>query len=488
MSRETTPFVPAEQETLPPLPAATPAPRAPDPFPGEFRLLRRLGAGAFGEVWLAEDLSPLGRLVALKFLHARPSADDRAGALAALQTDARVLASLRHPHIVQVYSWRQPAGSSGPCLVLQYVAGGSLEDRVLRDGALPWHLAARYVADVGEGLLQVHARGIIHRDVKPANVLWDPERDEALLTDFGVAARLTDPAQEAGTPLFMAPEGFRGELSPALDVYSLAATLFWLVAAQAPFRAADKPPLVRAVLAGLPDPDPRCAGLPAALERLIRAGLSPRAAERPSLADFTAALRGSLNLLLADALTLSAPAAPGRATPVDLRLLVSRQVDAHTCVPVAASQQPAERCLRDFRRVPAQPQRVTLHTGDRVRLEVAASHSGYVTVFNVGPSGNLNLLYPADLSAGSAPLEADRPLHILDVELTPPVGHERLFALWTRRPLPLRPDELRSLVEQGPADGLGPYRATRDMVRVQQSVQQLSPEDRHVVVLELDHR
>jgi serine/threonine protein kinase len=484
MSRETTPFVPAEQETLAPTPPGAPAP---DPFPGEFRLLRRLGGGAFGEVWLAEDLSPLGRLVALKFLRPQGNADAHAAALAVLQNDARVLASLRHPHIVQVYTWRQPAASA-PCLVLQYVAGGSLEDRVQRDGALPWYLAARYVVDVAEGLLQVHTRGIIHRDVKPANVLWDPERDEALLTDFGVAARLTDLGMEAGTPLFMAPEGFRGELSPALDVYGLAATLFWLVAAQPPFRAPDKSSLVRTIEAGLPNPDQRCAGLPAALERLIRAGLSPRARERPGLADFTAALRGTLNLLLADALTLPVPAAQGQQAPLDLRLLVSRQVDAHTCVPVAASQQSSERCLRDFRRVPPQPERVTLRTGDRVRLEVAASQPGYVAVFNVGPSGNLNLLYPADPAGPTGELPANQPLHILDVELTPPVGHERLFALWTRQPLPLRLEELRSLAEPGPASGPGPYRATRDMVRVQQSIQQLHPQDRHVVVLELDHR
>ena len=89
---------------------------------------------------------------------------------------------------------------------MQYVSGGSLSDLLKSEGPLDWQRAARYVADVGEGLLEVHARGIIHRDVKPANILWDPRKDEALLTDFGIAARLTDPANVAGSIPYMAPE------------------------------------------------------------------------------------------------------------------------------------------------------------------------------------------------------------------------------------------------------------------------------------------
>jgi hypothetical protein len=453
----------------------------PDPFPGEFHVRGPLGSGSFGEVWLADDVN-VGRSVALKFL--KVGRHDLEKSLAALRNEARHLGELRHPNVLQVYAWRQ--APSGPCLVLQYAAGGSLEDRVRRDGVLPWHLATRYIADAADGLLAAHERGIIHRDVKPANLLWDPGADEALVTDFGIAARLGNPARAAGTPAFMAPEGFDGDVSAALDTYGLAASLFWLIAAEPPFRARTREELLRAIAEGLPRPEPRLAALPAALEELVRAGLAPRPQDRPPLAQFAAALRAALNLVLADALTL--PQTQPEA-PVALRLLVSRQVGPGRFVPVAASAPTAEPTARDFRKVPPQPDRLRLHTGDRVRLEVVADRPGHVTVFNVGPTGNLNLLYPAEAPAvGEWPfLAANTPLHIVDVELAPPAGRERLFALWCRQPLPLRLEELRSLTQSGTAPVSGAYVATRDMVRVRRSWEQLPPGDRRVVVLEVDH-
>jgi serine/threonine protein kinase len=454
----------------------------PDPFPGEFRVGRWLGGGAFGEVWLAEDLTPLHRPVALKFLKVGRHGGERA--LEALRNDARLLAELHHPNVLAVYAWRQAA--AGPVLVLQYAAGGSLADRVRASGPLPWHLAARYVADAADGLLAAHLRGIIHRDVKPDNLLWDPDRDEALVTDFGIAARLGDPAARAGTPAFMAPEAFRGRLSAALDTYGLAASLFWLTTRAVPFPAPTEEALVLAIERGLPKPEPRCAGLPASLENLIRAGLAARPEDRPALADFAAALRSTLNLLLADTLQLP-PTEP--AAPVRLGLLVSLQAGPQSFVPVAATAPPTLCSVRDMQKVPAEPAQVRLRTGDRVRLEVEADQPGYVSVFNVGPTGNLHLLYPAEPPAAGRwpPLAANSPLHILDVQLTPPQGRERLFALWCREPLSLGLDELASLSHSGTTPVSGAYRATRDMVRVRRSWEQVPPQDRHVIVLEVDH-
>jgi hypothetical protein len=132
---------------------------------------------------------------------------------------------------------------------------------------------------------------------------------------------------------------------------------------------------------------------------------------------------------------------------------------------------------------------VRLRTGEQVRIEVAADRDGFVTVFNVGPTGNLNLLYPDESAGtGSAPaIQAGRPLHVLDVELQPPAGRERLFAVWGRAPLPLSVGQLHGLAERGQGPGSRPYRASRDLARVQEAVRQAGPGDCHAVVLELDH-
>jgi serine/threonine protein kinase len=463
---------------------------APDPFPGEFRFCLRLGAGAFGTVWLAEDLH-LGRLVALKTIRVPRSSPSSDRLVARLREEARLLASVRHRNITQVYAWRETVPQSEDVgdhyLVLEYVPGGSLADRVQHEGPLPWALASRYIADVGEGLLEVHAHGIVHRDVKPANILWNPEADEALLTDFGISARLADSGSAAGTPFYMPPEAFQGTVGPAQDVYGLAASLFWLVTGSVPFPGPGAEQIVGQAEAGLPQPELRCAGLPGPLERLLRAGLAADPRQRPDLRSFITALRGGLNQLLADTLLL-APDRPHQAS-VRLHLTVSRQAGRHTFLPLASTQPPAENFVRDMRVVPRQPERVDVYTGDRLRIEVETDRPGFVTVFNVGPTGNLNLLYPAEPSRAAQPIPvaAGRPLHVLDVELTPPAGRERLFALWTREPLPLRLDEMLSLTERGEVPGSGPYRATRDMVRVQESVQQLGPEDWHKSLLELNH-
>jgi serine/threonine protein kinase len=486
------------------------------PFLPGYRVYKFLGTGTFGEVWLAQDLN-LPRIVAAKTLKVSAKGDDHAQALAALRQDANLLTEVEHPNIIRVHAWLTVHDHH--YLVMQYVWGGSLADMLKREGPLDWQRGSRYVADVGEGLLEVHARGIVHRDVKPANILWDPRRDEAVLTDFGIASRLTEPASIAGSIPYMAPEAYDGRVLPSLDVYSLAATLFHLVTGSAPFAGPGISDLTQQIRRGLPDPDPRCVGLPEPLERIIRRGLAADPQSRPGLREFVSELRGTLNQLIADSFTMSnitaipvpptEPATGAKAKPpagpttllepppslgpVDLCLIVSRQASPLSFVPVAAThaEQPAVRVTRDMKKVPPSPDQVRLRTGDGVRIEVVASREGYVTVFNVGPTGNLNLLHPDDASCSSAPspLPANRPIHVLDVEMTPPAGRERLFAVWTREPLPLRLDELHSLVRGKAANSpcSRPYVATRDMKRVQHSVQHLRPEDWHAVVLELDH-
>jgi serine/threonine protein kinase len=476
-----------------------------------FKFLRLLGAGTFGEVWLAEDLNLGRRPVAIKALkpRSRSSPEERQRALEILRHEAGLLVSVRHRNVNQVFSWVQKDDEH--FLVLNYVAGGSLGDRLKHEGALGWPEAARYVADAGEGLLAVHARGIVHRDIKPSNILWDLETDEALLTDFGVSARLGGIVGLGGTLPFMAPEAFEGKVGPALDVYSLAVTLFQLVTGTLPFPGPEITDLQVQISQGLPEPDPRCKALPESLERVVRAGLAAEVDRRPELATFLSLLRGALNQLMADRLAAPPPATdvmPGtahptplastetasqhRSQPARLRLVVSRQVGPGQFLPVAASAANPSAVARDIKKVPPPPDQVHLRTGERVRIEVQSDRSGFLTVFNVGPTGNLNLLFPTEPGSTAAPnpIPARVPLHVLDVEMTPPAGHERLFAVWSRNPLSLRLDHLESLVQCQP-DHPGPtrpYIATRDMKLVQQAMWRLSPDEWSAAALELEHR
>jgi serine/threonine protein kinase len=461
----------------------------PDPFPDEFRIARLLGQGACGTVWLAEDRK-LGRPVALKMVRTGEAPRVTAELLERLGAEARLLAAVRHPNVVQIHAWREwrPAGGAPvPCLVLQYVPGGSLAERVRQEGPLPWPTAARYVADAAEGLLNVHRAGIVHRDVKPSNLLWDSEHDEALLTDFGLSARLAEATGAAGTPYFMAPEAFDGHSSPAMDVYGLAASLFWLVTGFPPFVGLTAAGVQRQARRGLPETDARCVGMPRALEQLIRAGLAADPARRPELCEFAAALRGCLNQLLADTLLLEV--GPERPAPVRLALSVLRQVEARNFRPVAASHPAPERLVRDLKRVPPEPASAEVFTGQRVRIEAEADRPGYLTVFNVGPTGNLNVLYPEPEGGriALAGIEAGRPVCLLDIVLTPPAGPERVFALWSVRPLVLDAHELQEVAREGQPSVSASYRATRDMKRLQETLRQLGEHEWHVTVLNLNH-
>jgi hypothetical protein len=156
---------------------------------------------------------------------------------------------------------------------------------------------------------------------------------------------------------------------------------------------------------------------------------------------------------------------------VELRLSVSRWIGG---VYQAVASTHARPCVvRDLRRVPDDPDRVTLRTGDRVRVEIVCDRSGHLTVFNLGPRGGVNLLYPARPGEAST-LRANVPVVIAEVELTPPAGRERVYAVWSEEPL-----ALGRFLERGAT--------LRDMKRVQESLSEVRDDDWHAVLLELDH-
>ncbi|MGL4554540.1 MAG: DUF4384 domain-containing protein [Gemmataceae bacterium] len=167
------------------------------------------------------------------------------------------------------------------------------------------------------------------------------------------------------------------------------------------------------------------------------------------------------------------PAGPGSAGPVGLHVRLHRQWEGRL-VPLVATHPRAS--LRDLRRDP-DADRVTLRAGDRVRVEVECDRDGYLTVFNVGPTGNLNVLWPDDLGRAAA-RRAGEPVAVADVEVTPPHGRERVYAVWSAVPLGL-----------GQLDGLTRRAgAVRDMRPVAAAVESLRPEQWHAVVLEIEHR
>lgn len=188
-----------------------------------YELIETIGEGAWGEVWIARQQS-VDRDVAVKVI-GRNLADDP-DFIRRFEIEARVIAALEHPHIVPLYDfWRDP---SGAYLVMRLLRGGSLADRLSTHGPLELGDAVRLVQQVGTALGAAHRVGVVHRDVKPSNILTDDEGN-AYLGDFGVA--LAEGAERsleaAGSLGFAAPEQLRGEpVGPTADVHGLAMTLW----------------------------------------------------------------------------------------------------------------------------------------------------------------------------------------------------------------------------------------------------------------------
>ncbi len=203
----------------------------------QYRIVRLLGRGGMGSVYLARDLT-LDREVAIKVVKTDTSAreiQDR------LRREARTAARLSHPNVVPLYTFGDVEGM--PYFVMGYVRGESLAARLRRDGTLPEEEVRRVLADLAEALDHAHRQGVVHRDVKPDNVLLDDESGRALLTDFGVAKALgggetmTSAGSVVGTPSYMSPEqaAGRADIDGRSDIYSLGVMGFAMLTGRLPF-------------------------------------------------------------------------------------------------------------------------------------------------------------------------------------------------------------------------------------------------------------
>jgi len=264
---------------------------------GRFALRERIGAGGMSEVWRAED-EVLGRPVAVKALAVPLAADPVLRA--ATWREARAAAKLAHPNVTQVYDYGEapmPGGAVLPYLVMELVDGESLADR-LRSGPLPWPEAARIGAQVAAALSAAHGLGIVHRDIKPGNVMLTAGGAKVL--DFGIAALAggsdIDGGRIVGTPAYAAPERLRSApVAPPSDVYALGALLYEVLTGHPPVPATTWRDASEAHRSAVPVAPLDVPGLPRRVARLCLACLDPDPAERPAAAELAAGLAAAVN-------------------------------------------------------------------------------------------------------------------------------------------------------------------------------------------------
>lgn len=324
---------------------------------GRYRLREPVGRGGMGAVWRASDIV-LDREVAIKILALPPQQSPKGSAR--FLREARILGRLSHPRLGGVHDYGEEDGLA--YTVMEFLTGETVAHRLVRAGRIPPAEAAEIAAQVAEGLHAAHEAGVIHRDVKPANIILTGQGVK--LVDFGIALGADDDPLTAtgtliGSATYLAPErGTGGHTTPACDLYSLGVVLYEMLAGRPPFTAADPVELVSAHSTAAVPPLP--AGVPAGLAEWCMRAMAKDPAARPAAAlDFAVALRGSTSrgrhaAVTATTATAAAPpvpqpaAAPGDTwrTAMDGRIAESGAPTATLPVAQTETWQPPRRTRR----------------------------------------------------------------------------------------------------------------------------------------------
>lgn len=275
-------------------PRRLPAPAEPEGLPshvGHLEIRGLLGEGAIGRVYRAFD-PVTGREVAVKRVRETLSRDENV--MKRFRREAETVERLTHPNLVRVHD----VGSDH--MVLDLVEGESLGERLERDGTLPPEEAVALLQQMAEALDYIHARGIVHRDVKPSNVLVLPD-GTVKITDFGIAhlswAPITRTGELIGSPAYMAPEQIAlGDVEPASDVYALGVVAYQCLTGERPFNGKSVGALLRSVVYDTPPAaTERNPSLPGRVDAVLARALAKDPDERFACArDFVAALKDSL--------------------------------------------------------------------------------------------------------------------------------------------------------------------------------------------------
>ena len=442
---------------VPPLAASelpTPAPV----FIGRYRILGHLGSGGMGVVSLAHD-PQLNRMVAVKVPRFEGTPEEQAAARERFAREPLAAAALGHPNICTVYDVGEHQGA--PYVVMEYVEGPSLAERLGTHGRYEnCREAARLVGQIAKALQAVHDAGLIHRDVKPGNILLDPS-GEAKLTDFGTALqvraaeRLTKEGAAVGTPAYMAPEQIQGPsavVDPRCDVYSLGVVLYEMLTGRLPHAGSESRIIVQRLDGEkVPRPSQVRKGLDLALDAIVCRAMAHRVGDRYDDArTFSEALTVWLTRRkMTGVWALLAAGAAGLALIVLLCFRVPSGSRSASDASISPWHGSIDVLVYDPDNVRRQnrhlndPDVLPLKPGDGVAIEVEMSPPAYLYVLWVGADGTVDPVYPWEPGDWSARPADEQPVRRLRrpadsfYPLKPSAqGMETLVLLTRETPLP----------------------------------------------------